>query len=282
MPLPTAELGAAAPPIYDEERDVTFPFSNDNMRTSFVDALSRKDTETYQAVENPVAVLVGESALAANIQLIPEQTIVLIDKNHSTSLYLDRYVQALREEPDAASWMQRMLGGFASDLSAFTFRDCLARQIRHFRDYDRVHPFGDTTQDAIAYSNAQEKAREKTIVSWAGNIASPDDMEYLGETLREHNGTVTLLNLTNVIPYCAERPHLEHSYLQSRRYAEVLRTLPTTADMPILTTSSYSYDVDPTTTAHMLDYTGPFTGLDDLAARGGNGRTGPINGSPLH
>lgn len=282
MSLPIAELSAAAPPIHNEGQEATFPFSNDNMRTSFIDALNRKDTETYQAVENPVAILVGESALAANIQLIPEQTIVLIDKNHSTSLYMDRYAQALREEPDAASWMLRMLGSFASDSGAYIFSDHLARQMRHFRDCDKAHPFGNTIQDKIAYGNAQEKAREKTIVSWPADIAGPDDMNYLGETLREHDGTVTLLNLTNVIPYCAERPHLGHSYLQSRRYAEVLRALPTTPDMPILTTSNYSHNTDSAATAHMLDFTGPFMGLDDLATRGGSGRTGPINGNPSY
>lgn len=144
--------------------------------------------------------------------------------------------------------------------------------MRHTELQGRTHPLSDAGQDH--YLAAQKAAQEKAIIPWKADITSYEDMAALGRALRGHDATITLMNLSNVIPYAWAAGD---GFSDSAQYANVLSTLPTTDWMPVITTSMIHKSPDKRNLA-----TGPFTGLSNLAQQGGDSIEGRVNRASDH
>jgi hypothetical protein len=257
----------ALSPIFAGE-DVTYPFSNDDSWGSFEKAFARTRNLEFDDTPNKVALLIGESALAETITRIPEQTILLVDNRMGMVQHMGQYLTALREEEHAAAWRQRICD--PATLSAKHlggYRRMLDAQTRHAEGQARTHALSDAGHDR--YVAAQKAAQEKAIIPWKADITSYEDMAALGRALRNHDATITLMNLSNVIPYAWTAGD---GFSDSAQYANVLSTLPTTDWMPIITTSMRDKSPDQRNLA-----TGPFTGLSNLAQLGGDSMEGRVN-----
>jgi hypothetical protein len=278
-PKPLYDLQQVAPELPAwYASDVSFPFSNDDWHPGFTTARARLQSPEYQAVAHPVAMVIGESALAASIHLITEPTILVVDTSPAMVKHMGKYVQALREEPTCNAWNKRMIDSHPDSLVRYRYRGELGEQIERHIERGCTHPLDKHTKTPAAtqkaYKRARKAAKEKAIIPWLANITQADDLAYLDHELRARDATLTLLNLTNVIPYTvANNPASPLS--DSADFANILGTLPTTANIPILTTSSF---FEPAT--RVLEPTGPFAGLDDLATRGGSSSEGPVNCGP--
>jgi len=259
--------------------DVTYPFSNDDWLPGFTKAQTRVQTPEYQAVANPVAMVIGESALAASIHLIAEPTILVVDASPAMVKHMGKYVRALRKERTCKGWNERMVDSHPDSLVRYRYRGELGEQIERHIEWGCTHPLDklSKTPEATqkAYSQARKAAKSKAIIPWRADITQEDDIAHLGEELRARDATITMLNLTNVIPYTVKN-NPSSPFTDSADFANILGALPTTANMPILTTSHF---FEPAT--NVLEATGPFFGLSDLAARGGNTLDGPINYGPI-
>lgn len=268
---PLHELVADAPGVpWPEEAWITFPFANDECTAPYFKQLqARVETPGYQSASNRVALLVGESALAANLQYIPEETIILADRSSSMLLFMARYIDALRSMATPEEWMKEMAIDEAALLSKSPhiahMRSQALAQIKTWRTAGYASPF----VDPAAYSEASYIARRKAIIPWCADIKSAQDVAQLGNVLRTYNATVTMMNLTNVMPFASDLATAEEG-------AEVLAHLPVTDEAPILTTTPGQPDPGKSwwhvsdTTIFPLEMTGPFFGLKNLAEAGGN------------
>jgi hypothetical protein len=259
MHLPLPELAQAAPNIDDfpyDYRYVQYPFSNDVCTASYFEQLAvRTETPEYRNAQNRVAVLVGESALAANLKYIPEETIVLLDSSPDMSVFMDIYVQTLREARSPEDWIAMLADSGPDRIDGF-----MRNQLYEWFEEGRPHPLVDYEE----FYEAQRIAKEKTIITWTTDITSPRDLAALGRALREHQAQITMMNLTNVLPYV-------ETFRDPRDCAAQLAVLPVTPNAPILTTA---IRMEPRTILEALQDdsskssnipTGPFFGLDNLA-----------------
>jgi hypothetical protein len=249
-----------------------FPFSNDDAYGSLKAALKRTETKEYRQAKLPVALLVGEAALAASLAhgLLPEPGIISLDNQPRMVEHMRRYAEILRFGETADSWRHIMGMDDHHTLSTDDqelYARHLKRQVELWESQGHAHPLGD---QSAAYDAASDAVGEKTIIPWLADIARPADVAYLGEQLREAGATVTLLYLSNAIPYSSMTQGAP-SFPTAAGYAELLSQLPITPNAPIITTSGY-----PTLLGNIAMATGPFWGLDDLANRGGNSQHGPV------
>jgi hypothetical protein len=268
MSRPLHELASQAPPLSPifNDYEVMFPFSNDGLEPSFQTALERMRTPGYAEAPNRVAVLIGESALANNIHYIPEETIILLDNQMGMCQYMGAYVDMLRRAPDPFSWYASFCNPekFSAHIVSRAI-NALNKQLVHGMVFSNsAHAL--SPDGGNRYLESHKAAKEKAIIPWHADITSDKDMAVLGGTLRANNAKVTLLNLSNVIPFTAAGGE---GFTDSAQYAQTLGHLPTTPEMPILTTSR---DVN----GMLLKPTGPFSGLKDLAENGGDSLTGPV------
>jgi len=268
MSRPLHELAEQAPPLSPIFRDheIAFPFSNDDLESSFQTALERTRTPEYAEATNRVAILIGESALANNIQYIPEETIILVDNRMGMCQYLGTYIDTLRQAPDPMSWYQSFCsqGKLSAETTARAIEDLNQQLIHSMVFTGNVHALN--PEGGNRYLKNHNAAKEKAIIPWCADITSGKDMAVLGGTLRANEAKVTLLNLSNVIPFTAISGE---GFTDSAQYAQVLDNLPTTSEMPILTTSREAR-------GFLGAPTGPFFGLDDLAMNGGDSLTGRV------
>ena len=272
MSVPLHGLAAEAPAVSAIARSdrVIFPFSNDDSIDNFQTALDRTGTSEYQSATNRVAVLIGESALTTNIHQIPEETIILLDSSAPMVGHMGKYVDSLRAASGAHAWKRKMGMHYLSSLDRDTrtrYEGMMLNQIEWWEG--RGEPHALSTPEMFDGSRAL--AREKAIIPWRGDITSDADMAALGHSLRKFDAVVTLLNLTNVIPYTAGLSDRFPSFPTAAGYAKVLSHLPTTYEMPILTTSAYAIGNN-----RMVEATGPFFGLTDLRRTGGDSQYGPV------
>jgi hypothetical protein len=262
-------LQGAAPAISPD----FFPFSNDDMYDSLVTALVRTDTAEYQQAQLPVALLVGEAALAASLShgLLPEPGIICLDNQSQAVQHMSAYTSTLRAVDTATMWREIMeIDGEPSALSKEDqerYQRRLHSQITLWQGRGLAHPFGAQSEP---YNAAHDAIRQKKTIPWLADIARPEDMAYLGEQLRNVGATVTLLYLSNAIPY-SSLWHGAPGFPTAAGYAGVLSQLPVTPNVPIITTS-----ITTSGPSKIAVATGPFWGLDDLAARGGNSQCGRV------
>src|SRR5690348_15324706 len=98
--LPLPDLANDAPDLTGHmysSADVRYPLSNDECTAPYFEQLSvRTETPEFQNAKNRVAILVGESGLAANLKYIPEETIVLLDTSPDMNIFMEMYVDSLR------------------------------------------------------------------------------------------------------------------------------------------------------------------------------------------
>ena len=233
------------------------PLSNDECTASYFEQMSaRKFTQEYQDTRHPVALVVGESGLAANLKYIPEDTIVMMDISYKMCQYLDFYIESLRTADDCSHW-NRLL----SQYGAKNMKASREYQLFEWERTGKAHPLTDDS----AFREAQQLAREKVIVPWQADITNSTEMDDLASELRRLNGTVTFMNLTNLFS-C-----LDPDYGALKAYKN-LHKLPSTSEAPILTTGAgitirpgsaeerqYAEAVGPANYA-----TGPFFGLDNM------------------
>lgn len=252
--------------------EVWFPFSNDESARYFEQTAARTLTPEYRVATNRVALLVGESGLAANIENIPEDTILMVDESLDMCLFMDQYYEALKTAATPEEWLEAM--GFQdpaviSDEDVERFMNYLLRQQVEFLNGDKAHP----AHDQEAFLRAQSIARKKTFITWHADFTNEDDMQRLGDALRLNDAHITFANFTNAIPYSDVFNH-------ASEYAEVLESLPFTPNAPILTTARKRKQpesircivADEDTGVGIVEATGPFFGLENLATAGGGAR----------
>jgi hypothetical protein len=253
---PLFDLEAAAPAVdslrYRREK-VIFPFSNDECTSEYFQQLTAcTETAEYQQTQHRVALLVGESALAANLVHIPEETIVLLDISPDMNIFMQEYVRGLREASGPAEWASLLAAVGPEDTI-----DLMLRQSDRWEERGVPHPLGDKR----AFVQAQRLAREKVIVPWLADIGNRRDMKTLGSTLRDQSAQVTMMNLTNVLTFV-------QSFRKPTDCAKQLGTLPVANQAPILTSS---IKLPPRSVADLFssgnghEVTGPFFGLENLA-----------------
>ncbi|HEY1085333.1 MAG TPA: hypothetical protein VGE34_01235 [Candidatus Saccharimonadales bacterium] len=237
---------------------VTFPFSNDECSEPYFKQLSvRQHSHEYLAAQNQVALLVGESSLIANLHHIPESTIILLDISPDMCIFMQAYVNTLRTAKNIDNWLKRMDAYLPGELSGKAHN-----QVMTWLNSGKDHPLNNDEM----FDRAQKAARAKAITSWNGDIRSNRDMEKLSETLSENNAMITFMNLTNVIPFSDARV----GELGVEGWGEALRLLPTTTEMPILTTTREGFG---------LAQTGPFFGINNLVRSAEFTQKKPVIGS---
>jgi hypothetical protein len=244
--------------------NIPFPFSNDECTAPYVKQLSvREQSPDYRTATNRVALLIGESALAANLADIPEDTIVLFDKSPDMCTYMgETYVQQLREAASARAWRQSVLRGAPE-----RYYRLFAGQLVEWRGKGYEHPLSKQARPET-FLAAQQAAREKAIIPWFGDITEPLDLQILGDALRAQNATVTFMNLSNVIPAC-------HKFDTAQACADALGQLPVSRYAPILTTQLHARkpqnaleERERLRGRSKAEATGPFFGLANLATGG--------------
>jgi hypothetical protein len=267
--VPLHDLADDAPGISAAGLQPDFPLSNDESAAYFDQARARVALPEYQQATNRTAVVVGESALMGTLQFIPEETIVVLDSQAEMCSFMDRYVDTLREAETRVEWGER-IGIFEGDHDNpsdfalhLAFRSM--QQIREWINTGYPHPLN---SDQL-FHKAQQLALQKAIIPWHGDITSKRDMRKLGKTLRAHDATVTMMNLTNVISHGRDFP-------DASDYAKRLEALPITPHAPILTTAVTGRPSDPPNNI-IVEATGPFFGLENLRQHGGKTK-GPNRG----
>jgi hypothetical protein len=265
---PLYELLDEAPDIPATVHDaVPFPFSNDDSMASFQEAMGRASTREYRRANNRVAVVIGESALVgANLRRITEDTIIMVGNDPNQVRYMADYAFNLQEVGnDQEKWLKSLI----PRNEAYKIWH-IARLLEQASWLDFKGERSALRDDAL-FDEVQEMSWQKAFIPWYADITSEKDMEYLGTTLRKYDATVTILNLSNVIPFSVHSEEAR-SFPTAAGYADVLERLPMAANVPILTASRYGVREDFAT----VHATGPFYGLDDLRRRGGDSASGPV------
>jgi hypothetical protein len=233
-----------------------FVFSNDESAASYDEARSRLEDPDYTRATNRTAVIVGEGSLMAALPMIPEETIVVVDKSPEMCAYMARYVEVLREAGGIDEWAENM-GFYKGDVHAIRK---LRLQAAEWYDTGYTHP----AHYDEAFVEASQLAQEKTIIPWRADLASRADMEKLGRTLEEHDANVTLLNITNTTA-----SHFR-AVRRAKHAARRLGRLPVLQSTPILATT---YQHKPPIAPYGYNFVrsaGPFKGLDYLVRHGLN------------
>jgi hypothetical protein len=271
---PLHELALDAPVLADTKpklSQVGCPFSNDDAARYFEQTQARTLTPEYIEANNRTALLVGESALASAIRFIPEDTIILLDSSREMCIYMGAYVKNLREASSIQDWAKRMglapnrlTARLKSPVFDHYYRKLTAQIITWERD-----GFSHAFSDEATFKEAQELARQKAIIPWHANITNGYDMSDLSEALNKHGASITMMNLTNVLPY-------DETFRDSSSYAAMLSELPVTPNAPILTTSVFPQldeflngSLVENAQLRIVPTTGPFFGLANLAEAGG-------------
>jgi hypothetical protein len=256
--LPLYDLQSAAPDISNfsyNANNIIYPIANDACTAGHFERMkSRTQTLEYQVAENRVAVVVGESALAANIVHIPEETIIVIDTPDMCA-YMEHYVDGLRNAPDPDAWIQELKPYAPDDLT-----HDIQGQVIHWTFNKRPTPFA----DQAAFIAAQRAAHQKAIIAWSLDITNAQHMQSLGDALRARNASVTMVNATNVLQYVED-------FIDPAACADALAPLPFTPNAPILTSSlrlkplASTADVLIAIQGISRNYNnGPFFGLENL------------------
>lgn len=261
---PLFDLGEDAPSlnlIYQPEK-VVFPFSNDECSAPYFEQLQvRTETAEYQEATNRVAIVIGESGLAANLRFIPEETIVVLNDSSDMCDFMKDYVKGLRTLQSPQEWSRYIL-----ERGPKSGRLELANQILEWATAKYSHP----ATNNEAFEIAKAKAKEKVIIPWRADITDFLQMERLGDALKSRDATVTMMNLTNVLPFI---DNLENAW----QCAALFSALPLSREAPILTTSLGPENKNPTN-ADLVEglrpniQTGPFFGRDNLGSGKGNDR----------
>ncbi len=235
--------------------------SNDGVAPYFVQIGVREHTAEYRDATNRVAVVIGESSLTAALPFMPEETIILLDRSPEMCAFMAKYVASLREAETVSEWYTLMgldeaLAGGGTKAEQIVLRR-IEDQVRDWELSGRSHPMGGGDAE---YTAAHKAARQKAIIPWVGDITNTWDMQLLGAALDSYDANVTMLNLTNVMV-------ADMAFADAASYAERLRPLPITPHAPILTTSTaqkgrFRHSI-------VVEATGPFFGLDNLAEHGG-------------
>lgn len=286
---PLHELQQQAPTVIDESAGswpyvVGFPYANDESASYIQQVAARTGTPDYQTATNRTALLIGEGSLISALPYMPEDTIIILDKNPRFCAYMQHYVDSLRSAPNIRGWHSEMArrlkpgyDGNSNDPAVYKEQFMglnLDMQIRQWHSAGLQHGLDDET----SYTLARELANKKAIVVWQADLKDETDMQRLGQALRENQATITMANLSNVVSW-----HKPGGTAVSQRLA--LEELPITEYAPILTTSlsalptgfndhgRKSYGKKPEDPIYLLPATGPFFGLRNLFEQGG---TGPI------
>jgi hypothetical protein len=245
------ELTALAPSYeLPAEHDFhpAYAFANDECAAlQFEAAEARQLTPDYRGASNRVAVVVGESSLAATLEWIPEETIVLLDSSSLMCNYMNDYTVWLQYASSLEDWRERIIK-YPSTSSG------LETQLKRWEKAGYEHAL----ISEAGFQRAQELARQKVFVPWCADLTSSADVARLADALKGLNAHITFANLTNVIQF-------NHLHWNLRSFVDNLRQLPVTRFAPILTTSCLATaGKDPGLVA-----TGPHFGLDALAAEDG-------------
>ena len=254
------------------ERSAQHVISNDELARYYTQTAVRAVTAEYLAAPNRVAFIIGEGAAVAALPYIPEETVILADISKDMVDYLAGYTRALQTEPDFDEWKNRIsrsLSQYSEQRPAYV-ANSLQKQAHDWAHAGHTHPLNSHEH----YVRAQYAARTKAIVPYHMDITDPASVQHLATTLRQHGATITFMNLTNVIGY---------NNLTGPQMADVLAALPTTPNIPILTTSSLQHSSSQSPSGEQLGHlgaTGPFFGLDNLR-RGGKAITRGDFAGPL-
>ncbi|HEX3568706.1 MAG TPA: hypothetical protein VHT70_03470 [Candidatus Saccharimonadales bacterium] len=278
QPLHTLADEAPAISPFDQPEQVRFPFSNDDSIQSFRDAERRYDTQGYAEAEHPVAVVIGESALLAHLPDIQEPTIVVLDDDVPALQHMRQYVSSARDVSNPVAWETRMgitEPSFLTSVTRLRYDFCRSQQVTWWQGQGETHPL----DDRDLFEQRKGLLEQRAVIPWLGDVTNEDDMRRLGEVLRKHGATVTLLNLSNVIPYMRAKAEDcgESIISDAAGHADILAHLPLTDDVPILTTSRVA--IGPAD-SHIVEATGPFYGLAHLREEGGDTKDGPIAQKP--
>lgn len=261
---------------------VYFPFSNDESPLYFQQLVARTQTAEYQQATNRVALIVGESSLASAVQFIPEDTIVVLDSSDEMCVYIRDYVDSISNANTLSDWKELMgfnrpefvKGIMNGDLERYAQK--LFEQVDEWEDAGIKHAL----YDENAFAAAKAALAGKVVIPWHADIADKQAIAGLAEALRSHDATITMANLTNVIPY-------DRTFNETSDYVDILSQLPFTPYAPIMATNTSGKalltkeDVlkDLVNPDHIVQATGPFFGLDNLAT-GGKIRSGWISRRP--
>jgi len=259
--IPLHALGNDAPAIDLTGLDPIprYPISNDESAPYFEQTQARTLSTEYRESTNRTAVVIGESSLMAALPYIPEETIVLVDSLPEMVAFMGRYVDALREADTMEEWIARM--GLVDVMPGSDEGRVIKRLIQQgteWKETGYLHPAADDK----AYAEAHRLAKQKAIIPWRGNITSRSDMNALAEALRDHDATVTMLNLSNVIA-CSDE------FRDAAGYARVLQALPITPNAPILATTGVVAGLNPPRPNNIVEAVGPYFGLENLKQHGG-------------
>lgn len=239
-----------------QPNQVRYPFSNDNFTgRGFKETLPRTLTGEYQVAKNRVALLIGESGLAANLRYIPEDTVILPDINRDMVKFMEIYISSLRTSDNKEQWIRIL-----RDNGPENTIDNLRYQLAHWDMAEETHP----AMDNNAFYEAQKLALGKVIIPWHADILDQKSMYWLADQLVKRQSSVTFMNLTNLLP-CLEQSNFHKAY-------QNLKTLPITSEAPILATGASIYirprsfeEEDVQLVAGRMNHeVGPFFGLDNL------------------
>ena len=273
--VPLHSLAESAPKLSGLFRRARFDpnhianvFSNDEAARSFEQTQARTALPEYRLATNRVALLVGESALAASIRYIPEETIIMLDASKNMSLFMRDYIEALREARSIKDWKNRT--GLTRRSIKPAFRDYYAERLDAQVDEWEGDGYTHALKSGTAFRAAQAAARKKAIIPWHANIGEPDDMQKLGRVLESADAHVTMMNLSNVIM-------VDPKFEDAKACADQLTALPVTPHAPILTTAhiikaNSIEDWLNSITGQAVGITaatGPWFGLENLATQGG-------------
>jgi hypothetical protein len=281
--LPLQELADKAPRLPRRRiklgPDLSFAFSNDESATYFDQTQARTSLPEYRSATHPVALVVGESALASSLRYIPERTIIALDKSRDVCLFMQMYVSNLRSAGSLEEWKDRMgLNGQDKDglegQYMRHFNKLLKTQVTEWEYNGYPHALSSEEE----FMHAQRLAREKVIIPWRADIGKRRHMKRLGRVLTRAEASITMVNISNVATY--DQKH----FSDGADCAEKLGYLPITPQAPILTTSAIPkiYDealgeevnadtiLDALSEANIVIATGPFFGLENLASQGGS------------
>jgi hypothetical protein len=290
--LPLHQLEGQAPPLADrpfQHRLVGFHYANDESAVYWQQLAARVGSAEYQAATNRTALLVGESSLVSALPYIMENTVILVDANPQACMYMQRYVDALRTEPDIESWHRRMAGHFNPDHNGDTdsvYRDRirdikLRRQIKQWQDAGLAHGL----DDEEAYQLSSRLARQKAIIPWRVHLQDRPEVRSLAQVLRGHRATITLANLTNVVDYLKpgseplaldELPATEHVPIMASSMMAITRTI--REILQALNAQEQGQDSQepaakdsqtPFGPTYLVGATGPFFGVGNFAEQGG-------------
>lgn len=207
-----------------------FPFSNDENCEPYVEVSDRVGTLEYRKAKTHVALLVGEASLACALSkdLLPEETIVVVDVMPRMAVHMKRYVAALQGEAELGMWHQRM------SLTPYE-RRMLDDQITYWNDHSMPHPLDSPGH----YAAAHRAAVSKEILVINSSIADETAMRRLGKGLREGHARVTMANISNVLELDCNYDPTTKKYVPGRdEIVNTIGVLPFTPNAPILTSES--------------------------------------------